>query len=77
MARHRRSNYSDLAMDNAPARTIQELAGHAELLTTQGYMHLRPSALNEAINLLESSRVARRRGENRETEGRADAKPNC
>jgi hypothetical protein len=36
-------------MNGAPARAIQELAGHRDLATTQRYMHLSPSALDEAI----------------------------
>jgi integrase len=53
---------SHLAMRGAPARAIQELAGHQDLGTTQRYMHLSPAALDAAIRLLEtgieSSRVA-------------------
>jgi site-specific recombinase XerD len=45
---------SHLAMKGAPARAIQELAGHQELGTTQRYMHLSPAALEAAIRLLES-----------------------
>lgn len=45
---------SHLAMRGAPARAIQELAGHADLRTTQRYMHLSPAALDAAIRLLES-----------------------
>ncbi|TAK04041.1 site-specific integrase [Patescibacteria group bacterium] len=42
-----------LAMRGAPAKAIQELAGHADLSTTMGYMHLTPSARAAAIGLLE------------------------
>ena len=44
---------SHLAMRGAPARAIQELAGHADLTTTQRYMHLSPAALDSAIRLLD------------------------
>jgi len=44
---------SHLAMRGAPARAIQELAGHADLSMTQRYMHLSPAALDSAIRLLE------------------------
>jgi len=44
---------SHLAMRGAPARAIQELAGHQDLTTTQRYMHLSPSAVESAIRLLE------------------------
>ena len=44
---------SHLAMRGAPARAIQELAGHRDLATTQRYMHLSPNAINDAIRLLE------------------------
>jgi site-specific recombinase XerD len=40
-------------MRGAPVRSIQELAGHRDLSTTQRYMHLSPSALTEAIRLLD------------------------
>jgi len=44
---------SHLAMRGAPARAIQELAGHGDLATTQRYMHLSPAALDGAIRLLD------------------------
>ena len=34
------------AMRGAPARAIQELAGHQDLSTTQRYMHLSPAAID-------------------------------
>ena len=46
---------SHLAMRGAPARSIQELAGHADLSTTLRYMHLSPTATESAIRLLETS----------------------
>jgi integrase len=43
---------SHLAMRGAPAKAIQELAGHENLMTTLRYMHLSPSARKSAISLL-------------------------
>jgi site-specific recombinase XerD len=43
---------SRLAMRGAPAKAIQELAGHRDLVTTQRYMHLSRAALEAAIRLL-------------------------
>jgi integrase len=43
---------SHLAMRGAPAKAIQELAGHTNLTTTYRYMHLSPSARQGAIGLL-------------------------
>jgi hypothetical protein len=48
---------SHSTMRGAPARAIQELAGHQDLGTTQRYMHLSPSASVAAIRLLDSPNV--------------------
>jgi len=45
---------SHLAMRGAAPKAIQELAGHSTLSMTLRYMHLAPSALREAIGLLDS-----------------------
>jgi integrase len=50
----RHSFCSHLAMRGAPARAIQELAGHQDLGTTQRYMHISPAAVDAAIRLLEA-----------------------
>jgi site-specific recombinase XerD len=42
---------SHLAMRGAPAKAIQELAGHEDLSTTLRYMHLSPAARESAIKL--------------------------
>ena len=60
---------SHLAMRGAPARAIQELAGHQELGTTQRYMHLSPAALDAAIRLLEPYRMSQTHGDILETGG--------
>jgi integrase len=60
---------SHLAMRGAPARAIQELAGHQELRTTQRYMHLSPGALDAAIALLARSANRHERGDIVETTG--------
>jgi site-specific recombinase XerD len=54
---------SHLAMRGAPARAIQELAGHQDLTTTQRYMHLSPAAIEGAIRLLDHPKTARGRGD--------------
>ncbi|MEP6654537.1 MAG: site-specific integrase [Myxococcales bacterium] len=46
---------SHLAMKGAAPRAIQELAGHASISVTERYMHLAPTALTEAIALLETA----------------------
>ena len=45
---------SRLAMRGATAKSIQELAGHQHLSTTQRYMHLSPVARESAIRLLDA-----------------------
>ena len=52
--RLRHSFCSHLAMRGAPAKSIQELAGHQDLLTRQRYMHLSPAAIEGAIRRLDS-----------------------
>ncbi len=53
---------SHLAMRGAPARAIQELAGHQDLTTTQRYMHLSPAAIEGAIGLLDEAGIPFHRG---------------
>ena len=60
---------SHLAMRGAPARAIQELAGHQDLATTQRYMHLSPAAVDAAIRLLDGDRSASKRGDIAEAAG--------
>lgn len=45
---------SHLAMRGAPAKTIQELAGHEDLATTLQYMHLAKGEKERAIELLDA-----------------------
>ena len=54
---------SHLAMRGAPARAIQELAGHQDLSTTQRYMHLSPAALESASRLLDGTGFGPGRGD--------------
>jgi len=67
---------SHLAMRGAPARAIQELAGHQDLTTTQRYMHLSPAALDGAIRLLECPGIPRSFGDMLETAGPENRKSN-
>ena len=43
---------SHLAAAGAPAKAIQEIAGHQDLSTTQRYMHLSPSDRSAAMSAL-------------------------
>lgn len=65
---------SHLAMRGAPARAIQELAGHQDLMTTQRYMHLSPRAVESAIRLLEEPPPGEGRGDIVETGNPSDVK---
>jgi integrase len=67
----RHSFCSHLSMRGAPARAIQELAGHADLTMTQRYMHLSPAALDAAIRLLDEPRRERGLGA---IDGRSDSR---
>jgi site-specific recombinase XerD len=53
-------------MNGVPARPIQALAGHQSLMTTQRYMHLTPSGIQDGIRALEQ-RPTFRTGDNLET----------
>jgi site-specific recombinase XerD len=63
---------SHLAMTGAHVMEIKTLAGHAELETTQRYMHLSPRALRGAVDRLDGSTapVWRRRGDGNPPLGR-------
>ena len=54
-------------MRGAPARAIQDLAGHKDLSTTQQYMHLSPAAVEGAIRLLDDPRGSEIFGDRGET----------
>jgi integrase len=65
---------SHLAMRGAPASMIQQLAGHKNLSTTQGYMHLSPTASDNAIGLLDERIVTTNFGEILATTDKEEAK---
>ncbi|MDP2630223.1 MAG: tyrosine-type recombinase/integrase, partial [Candidatus Uhrbacteria bacterium] len=44
---------SHLAMKGVPLKAVQELLGHSDIQTTMRYAHLSPSALRDAISVLE------------------------
>jgi site-specific recombinase XerD len=71
----RHSFCSHLAMRGAPARAIQELAGHQDLITTQRYMHLSPAAVESAIRLLDLPKPRHGFGDILETARAESAKP--
>jgi hypothetical protein len=54
-------------MRGAPARAIQEVAGHRDLTTTLRYMHVSPNAIDSAIRLLESPPAAPAEGNSEAT----------
>lgn len=61
---------SHLAMKGASPSQIQALAGHADLSTTQRYMHLSESSVDDAIRLLDERKppsIWRNTGEGGET----------
>jgi site-specific recombinase XerD len=70
----RHSFCSHLAMRGAPPKAIQELAGHQNLSTTLGYMHLSPTACDGAIRLLDGRDEAEF-GEMLETEPKVGLSP--
>lgn len=49
----RHSMISALAMKSAPVRVIQELAGHVDIGTTIGYMHVSDQSRSDVIKLLD------------------------
>jgi site-specific recombinase XerD len=49
----RHTSCSHLAMQSAPAKVIQERAGHTHLTTTMRYMHLAEGHKEQAIRLLD------------------------
>jgi integrase len=67
-SQHHGGNAADDTIQGAPARAIQELAGHRVLATTQRYRHLSPSAIDDAIRLLDGAQNPQSFGDMLETE---------
>ena len=55
-------------MAGAPAKAIQELAGHQNLSTLHRYMHLSPAAKSAAIRMLEGTKQEAQNGAGLETQ---------
>jgi integrase len=53
---------SHLAMRGATLRVIQDLLGHASIVTTQRYAHLAPHVARDAVKLLDRAPIAPGRG---------------
>src|SRR3954471_6115379 len=49
---------SHLAMRGVPLKAIQELLGHASIVTTMRYAHLAPHVARDAVRLLDRARPA-------------------
>jgi integrase len=67
---------SHLAMQGAPAKAIQEFAGHVNLSTTLRDMHLSPSAKDAAVRLLDRRPTGEDRGTTGAPEQAAETKMN-
>jgi integrase len=64
----RHSFVSNLAAAGVPMTTLADLAGHASIVTTQGYAHLMPGAAADAVRVLDRpAATAQDRGDARET----------
>jgi site-specific recombinase XerD len=48
---------SHLAMRGVPLKVIQELLGHASIVTTQRYAHLAPHVARDAVKLLDRAPI--------------------
>jgi integrase len=55
--KYRHTFCSHLAMLGVPAVNIQEMAGHENLSTTEGYMHLSPASRDTAMQRLNNRRL--------------------